>query len=137
MTNHEHDSISRRHSSLSIPNSHSTLNINDRRRNSIPRGSSTIHYSPHSIPMSTRPTNSAAAQTLKQMAVQHQQRAMFNQQQYSSMPYNQNSTRPYYQQTENDSVRQRKMKSFYDFFAFVFLKKGILLSTNEFVSIEY
>lgn len=71
------------------------------------------------------------------MAVQHQQRAMFNQQQYSSMPYNQNSTRPYYQQTENDSVRQRKMKSFYDFFAFVFLKKGILLSTNEFVSIEY
>lgn len=100
MTNHEHDSISHRHSSLSLPNAHSSLNLNDRRRNSIPRGSSTIHYSPNSIPISTRPTNTAAAQTLKQMAVQHQQRAMYNQQ-YSSIPYNH---RPYYQQTENDST---------------------------------
>ena len=100
----EQDSISRRNSSLSIPSQPSSVIPTDRRRNSIPRGSSTIHYSPHSMPISNRPP-AAAAQTLKQMAVQHQQRIMYNQQQqvtsssYTNYPYN-NSTRQYYQQSQ-------------------------------------
>ena len=114
----EQDSISRRHASFSSSTPTSSIMSSDRRRNSIPRGSSTIHYSPNSIPISNRPplppppssttTAAAAAQTLKQMAVQHQQRAMYHQQQttsYSSIPYNQNnSTRQYYQPSESDSV---------------------------------
>lgn len=129
----EHDSISRRHASFSssTPPASSTMS-SDRRRNSIPRGSSTIHYNPHSIPISNRPplpppppppqpasstTNTAAAaQTLKQMAVQHQQRAMYHQQQttsYSSVPYNQtNLTRPYYQSSESESVSEEVLFSF-------------------------
>jgi hypothetical protein len=100
----QQDSISRRHSSLSLPTQASSIISSDRRRNSIPRGSSTIHYSPHSMPISNRPPT-AAAQTLKQMAVQHQQRIAYNQQQvtspssYSNYPYN-NSTRQYYQQSQ-------------------------------------
>ena len=106
-TTQEQDSISRRHSSLSLPLQTSSIISSDRRRNSIPRGSSTIHYSPHSMPISNRPA-AAAAQTLKQMAVQHQQRIMYNQQQqqqitpassYSNYPYN-NSTRQYYPQSQ-------------------------------------
>jgi hypothetical protein len=113
-TSQEQDSISQRHSSLSIPTQTSSTMPSDRRRNSIPRGSSTIHYSPHSMPVSNRqPT--VAAQTLKQMAVQHQQRIMYNQQQlqqqqqqqiassYPNLPYNNNnnnSTRQYYQQPQ-------------------------------------
>ncbi len=116
----EQDSISRRHSSFSFPTQTSSIMSSDRRRNSIPRGSSTIHYSPHSMPISNRSpsttTTTAAAQTLKQMAVQHQQRAMYNQQQqqqqqitsYSNIPYNNNSTRQYYQQSESDSVSSKK-----------------------------
>ncbi|CAF0755997.1 unnamed protein product [Adineta ricciae] len=114
----EHDSISKRHSSLSLPSQTSSTLASDRRRNSMPRGSSTIHYSPHSMPISNRPPTSAAAQTLKQMAVQHQQRIMYNQQQtatttsssssYSNFPYNtnnntDNSTRQYYQQSQISS----------------------------------
>ena len=110
----EHDSISKRHSSLSLPSQTSSTLASDRRRNSMPRGSSTIHYSPHSMPISNRPPASAAAQTLKQMAVQHQQRIMYNQQQtttatsasssYSNFPYNtNNSTRQYYQQSQISS----------------------------------
>jgi hypothetical protein len=68
------------------------------------------------MPISNRPSPStaAAAQTLKQMAVQHQQRAMHNQQQqqqqqqitsYSNFPYN-HSTRQYYQQSENDTLME-------------------------------
>ena len=120
----EQDSISRRNASFSSSTSAASTMPSDRRRNSIPRGSSTIHYSPHSIPISNRPslppssssttTNAAAAaaQTLKQMAVQHQQRAMYHQQQqqttsYSPVPYNQNnSTRQYYQSSESDSVSE-------------------------------
>jgi hypothetical protein len=111
-SSYEQDSISRRHSSLSLPSQTSSLTSSDRRRNSIPRGSSTIHYSPHSMPISNRPPT-AAAQTLKQMAVQHQQRIIYNQQQqqqqqttssYSNFPYN-NSTRQYYQQSsESDTL---------------------------------
>lgn len=112
----EQDTNSRRHSSLSLPTQTSSIISSDRRRNSILRGSSTIHYSPHSMPISNRhplPPSSpnVAAQTLKQMAVQHQQRALYNQQQqqqqqvtsYSNYPYN-NSTRQYYQQSENDTI---------------------------------
>ena len=120
----EQDSISRRNASFSSSTPAASTMPSDRRRNSIPRGSSTIHYSPHSIPISNRPslppssssttTNAAAAaaQTLKQMAVQHQQRAMYHQQQqqttsYSPVPYNQNnSTRQYYQSSESDSVSE-------------------------------
>lgn len=109
----EQDSISRRHSSFSSSTQTSSIISSDRRRNSIARGSSTIHYSPHSIPISNRPVlppppppAAAAAQTLKQMAVQHQQRAMYHQQQTTSYPYNQNnSTRHYYHPSETDSVR--------------------------------
>ena len=105
-SSHEQDSISKRHSSFSSPSQTSSIVSSDRRRNSIPRGSSTIHYSPHSMPISNRPP-SAAAQTLKQMAVQHQQRIMYNQQQqqqqpstsYLNFPHN-NSTRQYYQQSQ-------------------------------------
>ena len=105
----EHDSIAKRHSSLSLPSQTSSTPSADRRRNSMPRGSSTIHYSPHSMPISNRPPT-AAAQTLKQMAVQHQQRTMYSQQQpapsYPNYPYN-NANRLYYQQpqtaTENDT----------------------------------
>jgi hypothetical protein len=111
-TSQEQDSISRRHSSLSLPTQTSSTMSSDRRRNSIPRGSSTIHYSPHSMPISNRPPPppTAAAQTLKQMAVQHQQRAMYQQQQqqqitsYTNFPSNHHSTRQYYQQSESDSV---------------------------------
>lgn len=47
-------------------------------RTSLPRGSNTIHYGPQNV----RTTQTApAAQTLKQMAVQHQQRIIYNQQQ--------------------------------------------------------
>ena len=122
----EQDSISRRNASFSSSTSAASTMPSDRRRNSIPRGSSTIHYSPHSIPISNRPSlppsssstttnaaaSAAAAQTLKQMAVQHQQRAMYHQQQqqttsYSPVPYNQNnSTRQYYQSSESDSVSE-------------------------------
>ena len=114
----EQDSISRRHSSFSFPTQTSSIMSSDRRRNSIPRGSSTIHYSPHSMPISSRPPpppppppTAAAAQTLKQMAVQHQQRAMYNQQQtapYSNTPYTNNVPRQYYPQSETDSVSSRK-----------------------------
>lgn len=114
----DQESISRRHASFSSSTPTSSIMSSDRRRNSIPRGSSTIHYSPNSIPISNRPslppppssTTAAAAQTLKQMAVQHQQRAMYHQQQttsYASIPYNQtNSTRQYYQPSESDSVSE-------------------------------
>ncbi|UJR27228.1 hypothetical protein I4U23_008524 [Adineta vaga] len=110
----EHDSISKRHSSLSLPSQISATSSPDRRRNSMPRGSSTIHYSPHSMPISNRPS-AVAAQTLKQMAVQHQQRIMYNQQQqttssspYSNLPYNNNNninntTGQYYQQLQTSS----------------------------------
>lgn len=105
ISNQDQDSIAKRHSSLSLSSQTSSIIPTDRRRNSTPRGSSTIHYSPNSIPITNRPPN-AAAQTLKQMAVQHQQRMMYNQQQqqqmtstYPNYPYN-NSTRPYYQQSQ-------------------------------------
>ena len=99
----EQDLISRRHSSLSLPSQTSSVMLSDRRRNSIPRGSSTIHYSPHSMPISNRPPI-AAALTLKQMAVQHQQRIIHNQQQqvtssHSNYLHNKNSTRQYNQQS--------------------------------------
>lgn len=114
LSQQEQDLNTRRHSSL--PTQTSSIIPSDRRRNSIPRGTSTIHYSPHSMPISNRPTQSSssnvAAQTLKQMAVQHQQRALYNQQQqqqqvtsYSNYPYNNtNSTRQYYQQSENETL---------------------------------
>ncbi|CAF3692913.1 unnamed protein product, partial [Rotaria sordida] len=120
LSSQEQDTISKRHSSpsLSLPSQTSSIISTDRRRNSIPRGSSTIHYSPHSMPITNRSTPPiAAAQTLKQMAVQHQQRIMYNQQQqqqqqqitssYSNYPYNNNnnnnSTRQYYQQSQISS----------------------------------
>ncbi|CAF4473385.1 unnamed protein product [Rotaria sp. Silwood2] len=112
----EQDTTSKRHLSSSLPSQTPSIIPTDRRRNSIPRGSSTIHYSPHSMPVTNRPTPPiAAAQTLKQMAAQHQQRIMYNQQQqitssYANYPYNNNnntSTRQYYQQpqisSENDT----------------------------------
>ncbi|CAF2159383.1 unnamed protein product [Rotaria magnacalcarata] len=106
LSTQEQDSIAKRHLSLSVPSQTSSLISTDRRRNSIPRGSSTIHYGPHSMPVTNRPPN-AAAQTLKQMAVQHQQRNMYNQQQqqqqitasYVNYPYN-NSTRQFYHQSQ-------------------------------------
>lgn len=114
IANQEQDSISKRNLSLSLPSQTSTLVSTDRRRNSIPRGSSTIHYGPHSMPITNRPPN-VAAQTLKQMAVQHQQRTMYTQQQpqpqpqqqpitssFANYPYN-NSTRQYYQQSQISS----------------------------------
>ncbi|CAF0937004.1 unnamed protein product [Rotaria sp. Silwood1] len=124
----EQDNISKRHSSLSLPTQTSSTISTDRRRNSITRGSSTIHYSPHSMPVTNRPTPPvAAAQTLKQMAVQHQQRIMYNQQQqqqqqqqltssYPNYPYNNNnnnnnSTRQYYQQTQISSDNDTNINS--------------------------
>ncbi len=135
----EQDSISRRHSSFSFPTQTSSIMSSDRRRNSIPRGSSTIHYSPHSMPISNRPPppppqpTAAAAQTLKQMAVQHQQRAMHNQQQqqlisYPNIPYNNNSIRQYYHQSESDSVSFQKKKT--KILLSIKINLDIILSTN-------
>lgn len=112
----EHDSIAKRHSALSSSSQTSATPSDDRRRNPMARGSSTIHYSPHSMPISNRPP-AVAAQTLKQMAVQHQQRTIYSQQQqppppppppvsYSSFSYNNSSSsstnpaRSYYQQSQ-------------------------------------
>ena len=105
----QHDSTLRRQSSLSQPSSSMP---GDRRAHHLPRGPNTIHYSPNSMPISTRPTSAAAAQTLKQMAVHHQQRIMYNYQQHSVPSYTSHppahSMRPYYQQSrsvlENDEL---------------------------------
>ena len=111
---HEQNHLSQRPTSFSHSSPTSSLISADqqqsRRRNSLPRGSSTIHYSPHAMPNGNRPT-AVAAQTLKQMAVQHQQRIIGHQQQYinhsngaySTYPYTENSTRQYYQQSQTVS----------------------------------
>lgn len=121
-SSHEQNHLSQRQTSFSHSSPTSSLISADqqqaRRRNSLPRGSSTIHYSPHAMPNGNRPT-AVAAQTLKQMAVQHQQRIIGHhhhppqqqQQQpysngdgtYSNYPYAENSTRQFYQQSQTVS----------------------------------
>jgi len=68
------------------------------------RGSNTIHYGPNAVPNSL-PT-SPAAQTLKQMAVQHQQRLNYNHHQHPIHPNHhieqyQSNIYPNYPSTEN------------------------------------
>jgi hypothetical protein len=116
----EQNHLPQRQTSISHSSPNSSLISTDqqqgRRRNSLPRGSSTIHYSPNAMPNANRPT-AVAAQTLKQMAVQHQQRSIghhhqHQQQQqppyngngtYSNYPYTENSARQFYQQSQTVS----------------------------------
>jgi hypothetical protein len=96
--------------SFSSPISSMNNTVDQRRRQqqqSLTRGSNTIHYNPHAIPHSHRSgsTTVAAAQTLKQMAVQHQQRIIHNQQRdnetvCANYSYAGNSTESYYPQTQ-------------------------------------
>ena len=96
----ESTGLSQRQSSVSYSPSPSSMASNDyrRARNALPRGSNTIHYGAQTVRPSSNTT--VAAQTLKQMAVQHQQRIIYNQQQsntYTNYSSTENFPAHYYQ----------------------------------------